>query len=324
MRMLATFFWLGWFAVSPLQAELTGTLRIAGNPELDSRVAHWAAAFQRQHPGLKVETHLTGSDTAMAALYTGKADLALLGRTPTLIEIQAFEWIHRYKPAQMEILTGSLDHPGRSPALSVLVHPDNPIRGLTLAQLEAVFGTEHRRSATNIRTWGQLGLTGEWADHAISLYGPDAMSGTGRFFRHEILGDSRMMNWEALREFSESENSATPHDAGKQIRDALAKDRFGMAVAPLDSSDDRVRPLPLAADAKAQPIELSSATLISREYPLTRAVIACFNRPIGGPPDPVVREFLTFVLSAEGQEDAGDGYLPLSAEDAARQLSKLE
>lgn len=196
----------------PLHAESTGVLRIAGNPELATRVAFWADAFHRQHPGVRVETHLTGSDTGMAALYTGKADIALLGRDPTLVEIQAFEWIYHYKPTQQKILTGSLDRPGRSPALVVFVHRDNPLRSLTLAQLEAVFGTEHKRSAGNIRTWGQLGLTGEWADRPISLYAPDAMSGTGRFFRHAVLGDSRMMNWAALTEFTDG----TDHDAGKK------------------------------------------------------------------------------------------------------------
>ena len=278
MRPVAAFVCLSLVAALPLRAELTGVIRIAGNPELAGRVSQWAEAFQRQHPAVRVETHLTGS----------------------------------------------LDCPGRSPALGVFVHRDNPLRSLTLAQLEAVFGTEHRRSAGNLRTWGELGLGGEWADRPISLYAPDAMSGTGRFFRHAVLGDSRMMNWEALTEFSDAAESANSHDAGSQIRAALARDRFGMAVAPFDLSDDRVRPLGLAVEANSVPVQASRATLISREYPLTRAVIACCNRPTGAPLDPMVREFLKFVLSAEGQKEQGDRYLPLSSRDAARQLATLE
>ena len=156
-------------------ADLSGVLRVAGNPAMAAVMDRWAAAFQQQHPGVRVQTHLTGSDTGMAALYTGQADLALLGRAPTPSEIQAFEWIFRYKPAQVEIMTGSLDHPGQSPAPVLFVHRGNPLAGLTLAQLDAVFGTEHRLAPADIRTWGQLGLAGEWADKPIHLYAPDAV-----------------------------------------------------------------------------------------------------------------------------------------------------
>lgn len=323
MRRLAVLVCFGIATAATLRAELAGVIRIAGNPELTERVAHWSEVFQRQHPGVRVETHLTGSDTGMAALYTGRADVALLGRSPTLIEIQAFEWIFRYKPTQVEVLTGSLDRPGRSPALVVFVHRDNPLRSLTLAQLEAVFGTEHRLGPRNIRTWGELGLTGEWANQAIRLYAPDAMSGTGRFFRQVALGDSRMMNWEPLREFTDSEDGATPHNAGKQILAALAGDRYGIAVAHLGLANDHVRPLALAADAGASPVSATRDTLVSRTYPLTRTVIACCNRPPGAALDPVVREFLQFVLSEQGQQEEADGYLPLSAQGAAKQLSQL-
>ena len=322
MKLCAGFLPLVLAVTLPLHAELTGVIRIAGNAELGSRVTRWADAFQRLHPGVRVETHLTGSDTGIAALYTGKADVALLGRSPTLIEIQAFEWIHHAKPMQVEVLTGSLDRPGRSPALVVLVHRDNPLRTLTVAQLEAVFGTEHRRSPENIRTWGQLGLTGEWADRPINLYAPDAMSGTGRFFRQIVLGDSRMMNWAALTEFTDS--TAHPHNAGAQVVAALAPDRYGLAVANLGYSDGQVRPLALVVAAGADPIFATRDTLVTRAYPLARAVIACCNRAPGAPLDPVVREFLRLVLSPDGQQDQGDGYLPLSPANVAKQLSQLQ
>ena len=300
--------------------ELSGVLRLAGNPELGAVVKSWSEQFQKRHPAVRIETHLTGSDTGMAALYTGKADLALLGRTPTAAEIQAFEWIFHYKPAQVEILTGSLDRAGKSPAPVLFVHRDNPLSGLTLAQLDAIFGTEHRFAPADIRTWGQLGLTGEWADKPIHLYAPDAMSGTGRFFRHVVLNDSRMMNWAQLTEFSDTAiPRAATHDAGRQIIAALAKDRYGLAVANLDFPNDQVRAVTVSVTA-------TRGTLISRQYPLTRAVLACSNRKPGAPADPLVGEFLRFVLSPEAQQavppDAG--YLPLSATLAAEQLQRLE
>ena len=300
--------------------NLSGILRVAGNPEMTAVVDHWSAAFEKAHPAVRIETHLTGSDTGMAALYASKADLALLGRAPTPSEIQAFEWVFHYKPTQLEIMTGSLDHAGRSPALVVFVHRDNPLARLTLAQLEAIFGTEHRLSPSNIRTWGQLGLTGEWADRPIHLYGPDAMSGTGRFFRHVVLNDSRMMNWAQLTEFSDTDVPLKrTHDAGQRIIARLAQDRLGLAVASLDFATDQVRAVPMSVAATRE-------TVMSREYPLSRAVIACYNRQPGAAPDPLVGEFLRFVLSPDGQQAVADeqGYLPLTTALAAEQAHKLD
>jgi phosphate transport system substrate-binding protein len=306
---------------------VTDVLRIWGNPEMSALVARWSAGFRLQHPGVRVESHLTGSDTGMAALYTGKADLALLGRTPTLSEIQAFEWIFRYKPAQVEIMTGSLDRAGKSPALVLFVHRDNPLARLTLAQLDAIFGTEHRLAPANIRTWGQLGLTGEWADQPIKLYAPDAMSGTGRFFRHVVLNDSRMMNWAQLTEFNDSAipREAT-HDAGRQIMAALTQDRYGLAVASLGFTNGRVKPVALAATDGAAAVAATRESVAKRQYPLTREVVACYNRKPDTPADPLVREFLRYILSREGQQAVtpDDGYLPLTAALTTEQLKKLE
>ncbi|MDI1319912.1 MAG: substrate-binding domain-containing protein [bacterium] len=302
------------------EATASRVLRLSGNPEMTSLVARWSAAFEKSHRNTRVETHLTGSDTGMAALYTGQADLALLGRSPTLSEIQAFEWIHHYKPAQVEIMTGSLDHAGKSPALVLFVHRDNPLAMLTLEQLDAIFGTEHRLAPADLLIWGQLGLTGEWADKPIHLYAPDTMSGTGRFFRHVVLNDRRMMNWAQLTEFNDT---AVPrgrtHDAGRQIIAALAQDRYGLAVASLDFTTAQVRPVPLTVTA-------TRGTVIARQYPLTRAVMACYGRKPGVPVDPLVREFLRYILSREGQQAVTDdnGYLPLTAALAAEQSAKLE
>jgi phosphate transport system substrate-binding protein len=228
--------------------------------------------------------------------------------------------VWRYKPAQVEIMTGSLDHAGQSPALVLFVQRDNPLTQLSLAQLDAVFGTEHRLAPADIRTWGQLGLPGEWADKPIHLYAPDTTSGTGRFFRHVVLNDSRMMNWAQLTEFRDTNvPRERTHDAGRQIIAALTQDRYGLAVASLDFATDQVHPLILSVPA-------SRDTVISRHYPLSRAAVACFNRKPGAPADPLVQEFLRYILSAEGQQAVTDdqGYLPLSPRLAAEQLHQLE
>jgi phosphate transport system substrate-binding protein len=309
-----------WGATEP------NVLRIAGNPELAGVVARWSEGFAKIHPGVRIETHLTGSDTGMAFLYTGKADVALLGRTPTPSEVQAFEWIHRYKPLQLEVLTGSLDRAGRSPALVLVVHRDNPLASLSLAQLDAIFGTEHRLVPADLRTWDQFGLGGPWTHQPITLYGPDAMSGTGRFFRHVVLNDSRMMNWPAYTEFADRSATVNPtHDAGQRVVDAVAKDRHGLGVTSLGFVDPRVRVVPLAgADGIA--IAATRDSVIARTYPLARAVVACVNRRPDAALAPLLAEFLRYVLTEAGQQAAvpAEGFLPLTPDRALLEARKLD
>ena len=289
-------------------------LRLAGNAQLGGLVDRWETGFRQLHPDVAIETHLTGSDTGMAALYTGRADIALLGREPTASEIQAFEWIHRHRPTQIEVATGSLDRPGRSPAVVVFVQRDNPIRSLTLAQLAAVFGSEPGPASASPRTWSLLGLSGEWASRPVHLYGPDAMSGTGRYFRHVVLHDSRMMNWSQLTEFHDTALTGPgADDAGRKALAALAGDPAGLALASLGDATDGVRAVALAATDGSGPVAATRAAVAAREYPLSRAILACYDRPPGGRPSPVVGEFLDYVLGPAGQqaitEDAG--WLPL-------------
>ena len=311
--------------------ESAAILRIAGNAELRPLLDRWQAAFQKTHPSVRFEVPLAGSDVAMAALTTRRADVALLGREATAPEVKAFEWIYRYRPAPIEIATGSLGVPGRSPALVVFVHRDNPLAQLTLAQLDAAFGNERLRGASvAIRTWGALGLSGEWRDRPIHLYAPDTEEGTGRFFRSAVLNDSRLLAWENLREFSDAKTnaktSATTHDAAEKILAALAADPLGLAVAGAAPNDPRVKSLALAASAAGPFIAATREHIITRDYPLARPIFAAVNRPPGRPLDPKVRDFLRYILSPAGQREIEreGGYLPLSAALLREQLKKLD
>jgi phosphate transport system substrate-binding protein len=315
-------------AYQPARA-VSGVIRVWGNDQMSALVQRWERGFRKYHPEAQFETKLGGSDIGMAGLYTGLADIALLGREGTASEVKAFEWIFRYKPAQVEILTGSLDGPGKSPALVAFVHKDNPLSRLTLAQLDAIFGHEHLRGAPhNIRTWGQLGLRGEWADKTINLYATDAESGTGRFFRYAVLGDSRKMNWEHLTEFKdESGVRGAAHDAHRRILAKLAADRYGIAVASMPAgSRTQVKSLLLAPADDADYVAATPENLVSRRYPLTRSAFAYLNRKPGAPVDANVAQFLLYVLSREGQQDVVDGgdYLPLNEETARAQSQKLK
>lgn len=313
--------------VRPRPAE-TKVIRLQGNAVLLAPARQWAAEFRRRHPAVRVEATMNGSDVGMAALCTGRADIALLGREAAAQELKAFEWIFRHPPARVEIMTGSLDQPGGSPALVFQVHRDNPLAQLTLAQADAVFSPERRRGApAALRTWGDLGLTGEWAAQPIRLYAPDTESGPGRFFRAAVLGDSRKLYWDRLTEFTDSAVLGNPtHDASAKIVAALAGDRYGLAVAGLTPDGAATKALLLGADDGSAPVAVTAENVAARRYPLARPVYAYFNRGPEEAADPVLAEFLDYVLSEAGQAVVrqDNRHLPLSPAQAAAQQQSLK
>ena len=300
---------------------LTGTLRCAGDPAMAGIAAAWAKGFEALHPGVHVELHLTGSDTGIAGLYTGKADIAFMGRSPMPIEIQAFEWVFRYKPLQVDILTGSAGQAGRSPALAVIVRRDNPLAAISLPQLARLFAA----APAGPRTWGDLGLKGTWAARPVALYTPDMMSGTGRFFRHLVLADSRMLNWPQITEISGGPlGSGSEDDAGKAIARAVSADPEGLGLASLGDLAGDVRVVPVSDSDSSPPWAPTVETVKDRTYPLSRACFALVNSPPGSSPSAVVSAFLSYLLSPEGQATvASEGsYLPLQP-DRAREQGRL-
>ena len=297
----------------------TRTLRLWGSAPLANLVKLWAEGFQKLHPDLRIETRLDGTGVAMPGLYTGAADLALFGREPNRTDSDGFEHVLNYKHLRVELATGSLDQPGHTAALAVFVHRDNPLARLTLAQLDAIFGAELRRGGKKIlRTWGDLGLAGEWAARPLNLYAPDTRSGPGAFFQQTVLLDSGKWNWERLTEFPADENTAA------RILAALAADRDGLAIASLGVDEPRVKPLALAGAEKF--FAPTREHVASRDYPLARAVLAVVNRPPGAPLEEKVAAFLRYALGAEGQAAVARSgvYLPLSAESLRRQFALLE
>jgi phosphate transport system substrate-binding protein len=306
---------------------VAGVVRVWTHPHMQDTMRRWQAGFLRHHPQARIVANFPGSDVAVAGLYTKAADVALLGREITASETQAFEWIFRYRPTRVEVMTGSLATPGKSAALGLFVHKDNPLATLTLAQADAIFGHERLRGLPAITIWGQLGVEGKWKDRPIRLYGYDAWSGSGRFFRHMVLNDSRNMNWDRLREFkARPGRDGKVQDAGRRIHAALAADRFGMAVATLSSAPAGTVPLALAAEAGGAFVAATKETLVARRYPLARSAVALVHRAPGKAIDPNVAEFLRYILSREGQADvaADAGYLPLAAANVDAQLKHLE
>jgi phosphate transport system substrate-binding protein len=308
--------------------QASGTLRIWGNAAMRPLLQRWESGFRKIQPRMKIQSQMTGSDVGMAALYSGKADLAVLGREGTENEIKAFEWIYGYKPLVLRVARGSLDRAAHSPALAVHVHKDNPLSQLDMEQLAAIFEHQPISGQPPIVAWGQLGLAGEWAGRSIHLYVDDTESGTGIFFRHAALHDSRGLNWEHLTEFADRvRTDGGIETSNAQILAALARDRYGLAVTSLPPSgrDGRaVRALRLRAGV-GTPLALTRGSVIRGDYPLGRDGYAYLNRGPGKPVNEAVLEFLQYILSEQGQSllRSTDDYLPLPAPAAAEQVKQL-
>jgi phosphate transport system substrate-binding protein len=316
------------------QRSVSGTIRIWGHGSYDRKrdfigalVRAWEQGFRRFEPGVRFENHLVGTAAAIGSLYTGRGDLALMGREIWPPEIAAFEEVYGYPPMGIDVVTGSLDVRNRDYALVVFVHRDNPIEGLTLAQLHAIFGVEQGPGALAARTWGDLGLTGAWGNRPIHLYGLPIARGFARFFEQRVFHGERL--WRpSLREFPDRKRSSgAVSDGGQRMVDAMAKDPDSIGYAGLLYRDPRVRPVALAARAGEPYIEPTRATVMDHSYPLTRLIAIYLNRAPGKPVDPKLAEFLRYVLSRQGQQAVstqGRGYLPMLAPSAARQLKKLD
>jgi phosphate transport system substrate-binding protein len=219
-------------------------------------------------------------------------------------EIDQFEQRHGYKPLELRT---SYD------ALAVYVHRDNPIKELSLAQVEAVFGKSRRRGyKENVTTWGQLGLTGDWANRPIGLYGRNSASGTYGFFKEHVL-----RNGDYKDTVKEQPGSAS-------VVQGVENDRYGIGYSGIGYRTSGVRAVPLSAAPGAPASEGSYEDVTSGRYPLARFLYVYVNKAPNRQLDPLQLEFLKLMLSKEGQEVViKDGYMPLSAKQVQEELAKI-
>ena len=314
--------------------KISGVIRSWGTPHMGGLLARWQAGFRRYHPDVFFSDNLKSSAMAIAGLGENTADLALMGR-----QIYTFEFYSVYRrslllPVEIEVATGSVDVPGKSTALAVFVHRDNPLAQLTLDQLDGIYGAQReggwqgmkwertvaRGPAKNLRTWGQLGLTGEWADKPIHLYGPPGLAPGGvSFFQSRVMGGAD--TWaEDVREFADR----------KLMMETLGRDPLGIAYTGLGDQTAQTKPLALATNAAGPFVVPTRESVALRTYPLARPVYIYFAPDTPGGEsvaqvDPKVQEFFRYILSRQGQQDvAGEGgYLPLTPDVAREQLRKL-
>jgi phosphate transport system substrate-binding protein len=199
-------------------------------------------------------------------------------------------------------------------ALAIYVNKDNPLEKLTLAQADAIFSkTRKRGNRQNITTWGQLGLTGDWANRPISLYGRNSASGTYGFFKEHTLAGG------------DYKDTVKEQPGSASVVQGVTEDRFGIGYSGIGYRTSGVKALMLADKEGGAYSDGNYGDVTSGKYPLNRFLYLYINKGPGKPLDPIVREFVKLILSKEGQEVVlKDGYLPLSAEIVKQELAKLE
>ena len=284
---------------------VSGNLSSVGSDTLNNLMTHWAESFSRFYPNAKVQIEGKGSSTAPPALIAGTAQLGPMSREMKGTEVDQFEKKFGYKPIPIRT---SVD------ALAVFVNKDNPIKCLSMGQVDALFSKSRRAGAReDITTWGQLGLTGEWANKPISLYGRNSASGTYGFFKEHV-----MKNGDYKDTVKEQPGSAA-------VVQGATVDRYAAGYSGIGYATAGVRAVPLAEKDGGKCVEAAAENAYSGAYPMARFLFVYINKAPGKALDPLTREFVKVIVSREGQEGViKDGYFPIPASIAKEELSKIQ
>lgn len=284
---------------------VSGNLSSIGSDTLNNLMTLWAESFSKFYPNAKIQIEGKGSSTAPPALISGTARLGPMSRPMKGTEVDQFEKKYGYKPTPIR---ASVD------ALAVFVNKDNPIKCLTMAQVDAIFSKSRRYGyKEDVKTWGQLGLTGEWANKPLSLYGRNSASGTYGFFKEHAL-----KNGDYKDEVKEQPGSAS-------VVQGVTVDRYAVGYSGIGYVTAGVRTVSLAEKDGARCYEADPENAYSANYPLSRFHYVYVNKAPGRPLDPLTREFVKLVLSKEGQEVViKDGYFPIPASIAKEELNKIQ
>lgn len=283
---------------------ISGNLSSTGSDTLANLMTLWTEAFKKAYPNVNIQVQAAGSSTAPPALTEGTSNFGPMSRQMKDKELEAFETRYGYKPTAVRV---AID------ALAVYVHKDNPIESLSLPQVDAIFSVTRRCGASaEINRWGELGLTGSWNDRPIQLYGRNSVSGTYGYFKEVALcsGDFR--------------NTVNEQPGSASVVQAVASSLNGIGYSGIGYITSGVKALALSEEDDGEAIPATAEFVNSGDYPLSRYLYIYVNKRPDSPLQPLEQEFLKLVLSREGQEIVSkDGYIPLSARIAGRELRKL-
>lgn len=282
---------------------LSGNLSSAGSDTLANLMTLWSDAFKREYPSVNIQVQAAGSSTAPPALTEGTANFGPMSRAFKDNEIEAFEARYGYKPTAIRI---AID------AVAVYVHKDNPLNAMSIEQIDATFSVTRRCGGRqDIRFWGDLGLQGGWLERPIQLYGRNSVSGTYGYFKSVALcaGDYK--------------NSLNEQPGSASVVQAVASSLNGIGYSGIGYQTSGIKSVPIARRGDF-PIAATKQTAADGSYPLSRYFYIYINKPPNQPLLPIEREFIQLVLSEQGQAIVEkDGYVPVSAQIAYRELQKL-
>ncbi len=294
-------------AIKPYEkvaGEVSGSLKCVGSDTMNNLVALWAEGFKKFYPSVQEGVEGKGSASAPPALTEGTSTFGPMSRDWKPSEIDVFKEKHGYPPT---VVPTAID------MLAVFVHKDNPIKELSLQEVDAIFSKNRTGGGKNdIRTWGDLGLEGEWKNKPISLYGRNATSGTYGYFKEHALfkGDFKP--------------TVKEQPGSSSVVQSVGSDQFGIGYSGIGYKTAGVRAVPLAPKPGAKAVVPEPKNAYSGDYPLSRFLFMSVNHKPGTSLDPLRREFLRYVLSANGQSDVKkDGYLPVTGPIAKRAMENI-
>jgi phosphate transport system substrate-binding protein len=323
--------------------QVSGTLRVWGNNYIrDGYLGeYWREGFAKFQPGITIEYHMPTSGIGIPALACGVADVSM-SRVATLMDLLTFEQVFHHSITEITAVTGSYDVYGWLPAFIIVVNAQNPLTKISLKQIDGAFGgarlggyvgsvwhTEYpysRGPEENIRTWGRLGLTGEWADKPIHVGGQSMRGNQTTNFSSVVLRGS-----DQFREGYQSYANYIGPDRkivswSVQARHAIARDKYALFWVSPATLGPGVKELAVQGFDGGPYVPRTLETVRDRSYPLAEACYFYLNRDPGRPVEPKVSEFLHYILSQEGQDcvQREGRYLPLTAAIVREQLNKLE
>ncbi|QBZ82546.1 Phosphate-binding protein PstS [Hydrogenovibrio crunogenus] len=273
---------------------VSGNLSSVGSDTLANLMTLWAEEFKRTYPNVNIQIQAAGSSTAPPALTESTSNIGPMSRKMKSKETAMFEKKHGYKPTAIGV---AID------ALAVYVNKDNPIKGLTIPQVDAIFSSTRKcGSKETITTWGQAGLTGDWKNKSVQLYGRNSVSGTYGYFKKKALckGDYK--------------SSVNEQPGSASVVQSVSSSLNGIGYSGIGYKTAGVKAVPLTKKEGKPFVEATPNNALNGTYPLARVLYVYVNKAPNKPLEPVVKEFLNLVLSKKGQQDVvKDGYIPLPA-----------
>jgi len=280
---------------------VSGNLNSMGSDTLNNLMTLWAEGFKKAYPNVNVQIEGKGSSTAPPALIEGTAQLGPMSRPMKAEEIDAFEKKHGYKPTEVKV---AID------ALAVFVHKDNPLKGVTMKQIDSIFSKTRKKGGDDVTDWAQLGLDA-WKGRAVSLFGRNSASGTYGFFQEHALAKG------------DFKPTVKEQPGSSAVVQGIGADPYAIGYSGIGYKTSGVRALPVAGD-DGQFFEASYTNALDGNYPLARFLVVYVNKKPGQSLDPLTLEFLKFVLSKDGQMIVEkDGYYPMPVEVAAETVESL-